>query len=177
MCLTNGDTSYDDCIRESAKFLISGELFCITDIFVVLLYFCHFFSQWRRCHCGTCGNCICSTNGFLFSLNLFFALLYCYWKGWFFLKNLFIFFFIQVFRALANLLELTNYSITFYIYCLFSEDFRNTLMRTIKWPWIRTKLCQQVDEVRQWTMEFSCMWFFSWLSLIWEITSKGAFLC
>uniref|UniRef100_A0A1B0AUJ1 G-protein coupled receptors family 1 profile domain-containing protein n=1 Tax=Glossina palpalis gambiensis TaxID=67801 RepID=A0A1B0AUJ1_9MUSC len=36
----------------------------------------------------------------------------------------------QVFRALANLLELTNYSITFYIYCLFSEDFRNTLMRT-----------------------------------------------
>uniref|UniRef100_A0A1B0A5D0 G-protein coupled receptors family 1 profile domain-containing protein n=1 Tax=Glossina pallidipes TaxID=7398 RepID=A0A1B0A5D0_GLOPL len=37
----------------------------------------------------------------------------------------------QVFRALANLLELTNYSITFYIYCLFSEDFRNTLMRTL----------------------------------------------
>ncbi|XP_022899790.1 probable G-protein coupled receptor B0563.6 [Onthophagus taurus] len=36
----------------------------------------------------------------------------------------------QVFRALANLLEITNYSITFYIYCLFSEDFRNTLFRT-----------------------------------------------
>lgn len=43
--------------------------------------------------------------------------------------------FIQVFRALANLMELTNYSITFYIYCLFSEDFRNTLLRTMKWPW------------------------------------------
>ncbi|KAL9880021.1 putative G-protein coupled receptor B0563.6 isoform 2-T2 [Glossina fuscipes fuscipes] len=51
----------------------------------------------------------------------------------------------QVFRALANLLELTNYSITFYIYCLFSEDFRNTLMRTVKWPWIKTQLCHQVD--------------------------------
>ncbi|GJQ79490.1 hypothetical protein Trydic_g16343 [Trypoxylus dichotomus] len=39
----------------------------------------------------------------------------------------------QVFRALANLLEVTNYSITFYIYCLFSEDFRNTLLRTLRW--------------------------------------------
>ncbi|VEN35383.1 unnamed protein product [Callosobruchus maculatus] len=37
----------------------------------------------------------------------------------------------QVFRAIANLLEITNYSITFYIYCLFSEDFRNTLFRTL----------------------------------------------
>ncbi|KAF7279731.1 hypothetical protein GWI33_006764 [Rhynchophorus ferrugineus] len=37
----------------------------------------------------------------------------------------------QVFRAIANLLEVTNYSITFYIYCLFSEDFRNTLLRTL----------------------------------------------
>lgn len=42
---------------------------------------------------------------------------------------------LQVFRALANLLEVTNYSITFYIYCLFSEDFRNTLIRTLQWPW------------------------------------------
>ncbi|XP_076286334.1 putative G-protein coupled receptor B0563.6 isoform X1 [Lasioglossum baleicum] len=41
----------------------------------------------------------------------------------------------QVFRALANLLEVTNYSMTFYIYCLFSEDFRNTLFRTLRWPW------------------------------------------
>ncbi|XP_015124101.1 probable G-protein coupled receptor B0563.6 [Diachasma alloeum] len=41
----------------------------------------------------------------------------------------------QVFRALANLLEIINYSITFYIYCLFSEDFRNTLIRTLQWPW------------------------------------------
>ncbi|XP_017872494.1 PREDICTED: probable G-protein coupled receptor B0563.6 isoform X5 [Drosophila arizonae] len=53
----------------------------------------------------------------------------------------------QVFRAMANLLELINYSITFYIYCLFSEDFRNTLMRTIKWPWLKGKLCHQVDEI------------------------------
>ncbi|CAG9824855.1 unnamed protein product [Phaedon cochleariae] len=37
----------------------------------------------------------------------------------------------QVFRAIANLLEITNYSITFYIYCSFSEDFRNTLLRTL----------------------------------------------
>ncbi|XP_069700869.1 probable G-protein coupled receptor B0563.6 [Periplaneta americana] len=41
----------------------------------------------------------------------------------------------QVFRAVANLLEVTNYSITFYIYCLFSEDFRSTLLRTLRWPW------------------------------------------
>lgn len=43
----------------------------------------------------------------------------------------------QVFRALANLLEVINYSITFYIYCLFSEDFRNTLIRTLQWPWVK----------------------------------------
>ncbi|XP_012279156.1 probable G-protein coupled receptor B0563.6 [Orussus abietinus] len=41
----------------------------------------------------------------------------------------------QVFRALANLLEVINYSITFYIYCLFSEDFRSTLARTFGCPW------------------------------------------
>ncbi|XP_024942132.1 probable G-protein coupled receptor B0563.6 isoform X2 [Cephus cinctus] len=41
----------------------------------------------------------------------------------------------QVFRALANLLEVINYSITFYIYCLFSKDFRNTLIRTFHWHW------------------------------------------
>ncbi|CAO1388022.1 unnamed protein product [Diamesa hyperborea] len=45
----------------------------------------------------------------------------------------------QVFRAMANILELTNYSMTFYIYCLFSEDFRNTLLRTVKWPWFGHK--------------------------------------
>ena len=48
-------------------------------------------------------------------------------------------FYSQVFRALANLLELLNYSMTFYIYCLFSEDFRNTLLRTMKWPWFGDK--------------------------------------
>ncbi|CAG9832790.1 unnamed protein product [Diabrotica balteata] len=37
----------------------------------------------------------------------------------------------QIFRAIANLLEITNYSLTFYIYCSFSEDFRNTLLRTL----------------------------------------------
>nr|CAD7442904.1 unnamed protein product [Timema bartmani] len=41
----------------------------------------------------------------------------------------------QVFRAIANLLEVINYSITFYIYCFFSEDFRNTLFSTFRWPW------------------------------------------
>jgi hypothetical protein len=41
----------------------------------------------------------------------------------------------QVFRAVANLLEVTNYSMSFYIYCLFSEDFRNTLLKTFRWPW------------------------------------------
>ncbi|XP_063233036.1 probable G-protein coupled receptor B0563.6 [Bacillus rossius redtenbacheri] len=45
----------------------------------------------------------------------------------------------QVFRAVANLLEVTNYSITFYIYCFFSEDFRNTLFRTFRWPWWQRK--------------------------------------
>lgn len=63
----------------------------------------------------------------------------------------------KVFRALANLMELTNYSITFYIYCLFSEDFRSTLFRTLKWPWIGNPICnQRKDEVnsemnRKWT--------------------------
>lgn len=49
----------------------------------------------------------------------------------------------QVFRALANLLEITNYSMTFYIYCLFSEDFRNTLLRTLICPWVKSETeCQ-----------------------------------
>lgn len=48
-------------------------------------------------------------------------------------------FILKVFRAMANLLELLNYSMTFYIYCLFSEDFRNTLLRTMKWPWFGDK--------------------------------------
>jgi len=40
----------------------------------------------------------------------------------------------QVFRAVANILELTNYSFTFYIYCLFSRDFRATLLQTLRIP-------------------------------------------
>ena len=38
----------------------------------------------------------------------------------------------QVFRALANLLEVTNNCITFYIYCLFSREFRNTFLNLFK---------------------------------------------
>lgn len=49
----------------------------------------------------------------------------------------------QVFRASANLLELTNYSLTFYIYILFSEDFRATLLRIIRWPWFGGTICQK----------------------------------
>ncbi|XP_076660179.1 putative G-protein coupled receptor B0563.6 [Halictus rubicundus] len=41
----------------------------------------------------------------------------------------------QAFRAFANMMEVINYSMTFYIYCLFSEDFRNTLLRALQWPW------------------------------------------
>ncbi|XP_058834026.1 probable G-protein coupled receptor B0563.6 [Topomyia yanbarensis] len=52
----------------------------------------------------------------------------------------------QLFRALANLLELINYSLTFYIYCLFSEDFRNTLFRTIRWPWFEKPLYNRGTE-------------------------------
>ncbi|XP_055611905.1 probable G-protein coupled receptor B0563.6 [Uranotaenia lowii] len=52
----------------------------------------------------------------------------------------------QLFRALANLMELMNYSLTFYIYCLFSEDFRNTLFRTIRWPWFEKPLYQRGTE-------------------------------
>lgn len=48
-------------------------------------------------------------------------------------------FHLKVFRAAANILELLNYSLTFYIYCMFSEDFRNTLLRTLKWPWFGLK--------------------------------------
>jgi hypothetical protein len=40
-------------------------------------------------------------------------------------------FFLQVFRSAANLLELTNYSITFYIYCIFSREFRATFTALI----------------------------------------------
>ncbi|XP_065077448.1 probable G-protein coupled receptor B0563.6 [Ochlerotatus camptorhynchus] len=52
----------------------------------------------------------------------------------------------QLFRALANLMELINYSLTFYIYCLFSEDFRNTLFRTIRWPWFEKPLYNRGSE-------------------------------
>lgn len=54
----------------------------------------------------------------------------------------------QVFRAVANLLEVTNYSLTFYIYCLFSEDFRNTLLRTLRWPWTQGAASALPDDNR-----------------------------
>lgn len=44
-------------------------------------------------------------------------------------------------------MELINYSLTFYIYCLFSEDFRNTLFRTIRWPWFEKPLYNRGTEV------------------------------
>ncbi|CAB0045101.1 unnamed protein product [Trichogramma brassicae] len=39
---------------------------------------------------------------------------------------------VLVFRATANLLEVANYALSFYINCLFSRDFRDTLVRTLK---------------------------------------------
>uniref|UniRef100_A0A0P6EPX5 G-protein coupled receptor B0563.6 n=2 Tax=Daphnia magna TaxID=35525 RepID=A0A0P6EPX5_9CRUS len=41
-------------------------------------------------------------------------------------------YYFQVFRAVANILEVTNYSFTFYIYCMFSRDFRATLLQTLR---------------------------------------------
>ncbi|KAK8728232.1 hypothetical protein OTU49_009184, partial [Cherax quadricarinatus] len=38
----------------------------------------------------------------------------------------------EVFRAVANVLEVTNFAVTFYIYCLFSKDFRETFLRTLR---------------------------------------------
>nr|XP_045624721.1 probable G-protein coupled receptor B0563.6 [Procambarus clarkii] len=38
----------------------------------------------------------------------------------------------EVFRAIANVLEVTNFAVTFYIYCLFSKDFRETFIRTLR---------------------------------------------
>ncbi|OXA47422.1 putative G-protein coupled receptor AH9.1 [Folsomia candida] len=49
-----------------------------------------------------------------------------------FTKSLLKSFSFQVFRSVANLLELTNYSLTFYIYCLFSREFRTTFLSFFK---------------------------------------------
>ncbi|KAK3852083.1 hypothetical protein Pmani_028999, partial [Petrolisthes manimaculis] len=38
----------------------------------------------------------------------------------------------QIFRATANVLEVTNFAVTFYIYCVFSKDFRDTFLKTIR---------------------------------------------
>ena len=35
----------------------------------------------------------------------------------------------QIFRAFCNIMEMLNYSITFYMYCIFSRDFRETFLR------------------------------------------------
>lgn len=39
---------------------------------------------------------------------------------------------LQIFRATANVLEVTNFAVTFYIYCVFSKDFRETFLRTLR---------------------------------------------
>lgn len=39
---------------------------------------------------------------------------------------------LQIFRAIANVLEVTNFAVTFYIYCTFSKDFRETFLRTLR---------------------------------------------
>ncbi|CAL4074532.1 unnamed protein product, partial [Meganyctiphanes norvegica] len=41
-------------------------------------------------------------------------------------------FLFQIFRATANVMEVTNFAVTFYIYCLFSKDFRETFLRTVR---------------------------------------------
>ncbi|CAL4122897.1 unnamed protein product, partial [Meganyctiphanes norvegica] len=38
----------------------------------------------------------------------------------------------QIFRATANVLEVTNFAVTFYIYCMFSKDFRETFVRCMR---------------------------------------------
>lgn len=38
---------------------------------------------------------------------------------------------------------------TFYIYCLFSEDFRSTLLKTMKWPWFTNRMCKRSNEVKK----------------------------
>ncbi|KAK7076254.1 hypothetical protein SK128_003076 [Halocaridina rubra] len=38
----------------------------------------------------------------------------------------------EIFRATANVLEVTNFACTFYIYCVFSKDFRETFVRTLR---------------------------------------------
>jgi hypothetical protein len=35
---------------------------------------------------------------------------------------------LQIFRAVANILEIVNFAMTFYIYCLFSTEFRQTFL-------------------------------------------------
>ncbi|XP_068232567.1 probable G-protein coupled receptor B0563.6 [Palaemon carinicauda] len=38
----------------------------------------------------------------------------------------------EIFRATANVLEVTNFACTFYIYCVFSKDFRETFLKTLR---------------------------------------------
>lgn len=67
-------------------------------------------------------------------------------------------------------MELTNYSITFYIYCLFSEDFRNTLLRTMKWPWFDQKTSIKRNDVG---IYLGCIFskYFLW-RLFWDILRR-----
>ncbi|CAL4237617.1 unnamed protein product, partial [Meganyctiphanes norvegica] len=41
-------------------------------------------------------------------------------------------YFFEIFRATANVLEVTNFAVTFYVYCIFSKDFRETFLRTLR---------------------------------------------
>lgn len=91
-----------------------------------------------------------------------------------------LFYFLQVFRALANILELLNYSMTFYIYCLFSEDFRNTLLRTLKWPWFtdKTNVKRNGNEVNILflsTFQTHVLQHFSWILLQVRLTTTQPF--
>jgi hypothetical protein len=49
----------------------------------------------------------------------------------------------QLFRAVANILEIVNFSMTFYIYCLFSTEFRQAFLQLIgcdkQWSVARVK--------------------------------------
>jgi hypothetical protein len=49
---------------------------------------------------------------------------------------------LQIFRAVANLLEITNHAAQFYIFCVCSSDYRVTFMQ--KFPCLRVSLFRQM---------------------------------
>lgn len=44
---------------------------------------------------------------------------------------------LQIFRAVANILEITNHASQFYVFCVCSSDYRSTFLH--KFPCFRTK--------------------------------------